>query len=373
MRRFVLAFLLAFAVAYFSPGNILRFNHGAGEAEARGRVGGGMRGRGGGRRMGGARSRRSVKRRARPTHRGRPSTRRRAPKSRRPKRPTRPTAGVRPRRKAKPSKRPSRPAKRPSRPAKPATRPAALKPRPPGAKPTRPGRPGAGNRPGRPGAGNRPGRPGAGNRPGRPNRPGAGHRPGRPPNVRPPVNRPPGWRPPGYRPPHWRPPGWRPPYARPPYVRPPHPVWGGYNWYPHWGWYFTASVAGGTLAYVLNLPDTDPCEQATIDGEALYICDDIVYRPTVYRDERVYEIVSSQDDSAGAPEISGALRLTSPRMRGEAVREVQEALVAAGYDVGGVDAIFGPGTDAALRQFQRDNNLEVDGILGDETAAALGL
>jgi peptidoglycan hydrolase-like protein with peptidoglycan-binding domain len=150
-------------------------------------------------------------------------------------------------------------------------------------------------------------------------------------------------------------------------------VWGGYYWYPRWGWYFTAAVAGGTLAYVLNLPDTDPCDQAFVNGETVYICNGIVYRPTVYRDERVYEIVTSQHDSAAAPEISGPIRLTSPRMRGEAVREVQEALVAAGYDVGGVDAIFGPGTDAALKQFQRDNGLDDDGVVGDQTAKALGL
>ena len=102
-------------------------------------------------------------------------------------------------------------------------------------------------------------------------------------------------------------------------------------------------------------------------------CDGIVYRPTIYREERVYEVVSSQDDSAASPAITGPIRLTTPRMRGEAVREVQEALIAAGYDVGGVDAIFGPGTYAALRQFQRDNGLKDDGVVGDETAAALGL
>ena len=191
--------------------------------------------------------------------------------------------------------------------------------------------------------------------------------------MRPPIARPPGYRPPGYRPPYWRPPTWRPPYYRPPYIRPPHPVWGGYYWYPRWGWYFTAAVAGGTLAYVLILPDTNPCDQANVDGETVYICDGIVYRPTIYREERVYEVVSSQEDSAASPAITGPIRLTSPRMRGEAVREVQEALIAAGYDVGGVDAIFGPGTYAALRQFQRDNGLEDDGVVGDETAAALGL
>ncbi len=370
MKRLLGLALLVLSIALFSPGHVLRFGDHDGEAQARSPMGGGMKGRGRAR-MGGARTRPRPNRRARPATRPSKPVTRPAKPSMRPSKPsTRP---------AKPSTRPSKPATRPTkpstrpvaskpkppvtRPSKPATRPAVNRPRPPGAKPTRPERPVAG----------RPTRPVAGVRPGRPNRPGAGHRPGRPPHVRPPISRPPNWRPPHFRPPHWRPPSWRPPYFRPPYIRPPHPIWGGYFWYPRWGWYFTAAVAGGTLAYVLNLPDTDPCDQVIVDGETLYICDGILYRPTVYRDERVYEVVSSEEDTGKGGGISGLLRLTSPRMRGEAVREVQEVLVEAGYDVGGVDAVFGPGTDEALRQFQRDNGLQADGVVGDETAAALGL
>ena len=376
MKRLFILALLVFAVVLFNPAQVLRFDSQDGAAQARSPMGGGMKGRGGGR-MSGARARPRPNRSARPAARPRPN--RSARPAARPSRPaTRPAA--------RPSTRPTKPA---TRPARPATRPEVARPRPPGAKPSRPERPVAGRptrpetgRPQRPGTKptrperpvtGRPTRPVAGVRPGRPNRPGAGHRPGRPPHVRPPINRPPGWRPPHYRPPHWRPPSWRPPYFRPPYIRPPHPIWGGYYWYPRWGWYFTAAVAGGTLAYVLNLPDTDPCDQAIVDGETLYVCDGTLYRPTVYRDERVYEVVSSQEDTGTGGGISGLLQLTSPRMRGEAVREVQEALVEAGYDVGGIDAIFGPGTDAALRQFQADNGLQADGVVGDETAAALGL
>jgi len=244
-----------------------------------------------------------------------------------------------------------------------------------GLRPGRPDRPDAGNRPNRPGTGNRPSRPdrpGAGNRPGRPDRPDWGNRPGRPPNWRP-GNRPPGWRPPYYRPPYWRPPGWRPPYYRPPYYRPPNSIWGPYFWYPRWGWYFTAAVAGATLAYVINLPDDDPCERVRVDGEDLYICDGVLYRPAMYRDQRVYEIVSSSEDEPAPAAAQGMLRLASPLMRGPAVREVQEALVYYGYDVGTVDGIFGRGTDQALRRFQRDEGLPVSGVVDDETAAALGL
>ncbi len=118
----------------------------------------------------------------------------------------------------------------------------------------------------------------------------------RPPHVRPPIARPPGWRPPHWRPPLWRPPSWRPPIFRPPYVRPPHYFWGPYFWYPRWGWYFTASIAGATLVYVETLPAEQECIPAAVDGEKVYICDGVLYRPTYYRDEQVYEIVSEPDE-----------------------------------------------------------------------------
>ena len=120
----------------------------------------------------------------------------------------------------------------------------------------------------------------------------------RPPNVRPPIARPPGWRPPHWRPPLWRPPSWRPPIYRPPYVRPPHYLWGPYFWYPRWGWYFTATLAGATLVYVQTLPEERECVPVILDNEKVYICDGVLYRPTYYRDEQVYEIVSEPDEVA---------------------------------------------------------------------------
>jgi peptidoglycan hydrolase-like protein with peptidoglycan-binding domain len=66
----------------------------------------------------------------------------------------------------------------------------------------------------------------------------------------------------------------------------------------------------------------------------------------------------------------GSLRLTSPPMKGERVRKLQEGLVKAGIEVS-VDAIFGDGTDAALRKFQAQHGLEVDGKAGPVTLAKL--
>lgn len=57
--------------------------------------------------------------------------------------------------------------------------------------------------------------------------------------------------------------------------------------------------------------------------------------------------------------------------RGDAVRELQRLLVAAGYDPGPVDGIFGPLTDAAVRQFQRNMGLRDDGLVGATTWVAL--
>lgn len=55
---------------------------------------------------------------------------------------------------------------------------------------------------------------------------------------------------------------------------------------------------------------------------------------------------------------------------GRAVRELQQALVNAGYDLD-VDGDFGDNTDAAVRDFQEQNGLGVDGVVGPDTWSAL--
>ena len=80
------------------------------------------------------------------------------------------------------------------------------------------------------------------------------------------------------------------------------------------------------------------------------------------------------------PETSGATGFTLPegtKLQRDAendaavVRELQQALTAAGYDPGPADGTYGEQTEAAVVAFQQANGLSVDGRVGPETAAAL--
>lgn len=59
--------------------------------------------------------------------------------------------------------------------------------------------------------------------------------------------------------------------------------------------------------------------------------------------------------------------------RGPAVEDVQKRLLVLGFDLGptGVDGVFWGATLAAVRSFQEQHGLSEDGIVGDETWAAL--
>ena len=51
--------------------------------------------------------------------------------------------------------------------------------------------------------------------------------------------------------------------------------------------------------------------------------------------------------------------------------EVQRQLMALGYGVQAADGVFGGETAAAIRAFQRDRGLEVDGVIGSDTYQSL--
>lgn len=72
--------------------------------------------------------------------------------------------------------------------------------------------------------------------------------------------------------------------------------------------------------------------------------------------------------TATPPVLARTLKLETPNLRGDDVLMLQEQLLALGYsEVGVPDGIFGRMTDAAVRHYQEDNALEVDGIVGPIT------
>ena len=58
---------------------------------------------------------------------------------------------------------------------------------------------------------------------------------------------------------------------------------------------------------------------------------------------------------------------------GDLVRQTQQRLQDLGYDVGTVDGIFGTRTYEAIRKFQQDQGMKVDGIAGNDTLERLGI
>ena len=71
---------------------------------------------------------------------------------------------------------------------------------------------------------------------------------------------------------------------------------------------------------------------------------------------------------------SGSLRtypLTKNGSKGDIVKYLQYKLFSRLYSPGTIDGIFGKNTLNAVKQFQKDNNLSVDGIVGPKTWAKL--
>ena len=59
--------------------------------------------------------------------------------------------------------------------------------------------------------------------------------------------------------------------------------------------------------------------------------------------------------------------------RGQQVEQVQRKLLQWGYYDGAVDGVFGQETYDAVVRFQKKNGLAADGVVGSDTAAAMGI
>ena len=69
--------------------------------------------------------------------------------------------------------------------------------------------------------------------------------------------------------------------------------------------------------------------------------------------------------------LVGGARLLRLGVYGADVRVLQSSLQSLGYDVMGVDGQFGSRTDAAVRRFQDEFGLKVDGVVGRTTKTAI--
>ena len=80
-------------------------------------------------------------------------------------------------------------------------------------------------------------------------------------------------------------------------------------------------------------------------------------------------------DGIVGPKTWAALPVAAPTLQmgdqGEHVRRIQQALNRTGEVAIEVDGIYGYGTWAAVRSFQRSRNLDADGVVGSKTWAAL--
>jgi peptidoglycan hydrolase-like protein with peptidoglycan-binding domain len=85
---------------------------------------------------------------------------------------------------------------------------------------------------------------------------------------------------------------------------------------------------------------------------------------------------TSQSSPAVSPAATPAAGSAAPARMGapqEEVRRAQEALKAKGHDPGPLDGRMGPRTEAAIRSFQKAENIQMSGQLDDETRAKLGV
>ncbi len=80
-----------------------------------------------------------------------------------------------------------------------------------------------------------------------------------------------------------------------------------------------------------------------------------------------------EEKTKGANTVTIELDVLQKGSKGEQVKTLQRLLIAMGYSCGsaGSDGDFGNGTDKAVRKFQKDMDLAVDGSVGKATWTAL--
>jgi len=96
------------------------------------------------------------------------------------------------------------------------------------------------------------------------------------------------------------------------------------------------------------------------------------------QDERGLDVTGVVDIATWRTLVENGYRLGDrplyhhrPLLRGDDVADLQVRLGSLGFDAGWVDGIFGPDTERALKDFQRNAGVPTDGIAGASTIAEL--
>lgn len=95
--------------------------------------------------------------------------------------------------------------------------------------------------------------------------------------------------------------------------------------------------------------------------------------PLAYAAGDTYDRTGSAMNRSDATSSYGSSVHGSTAMNRDTVRQVQQALSDKGHDVGPIDGIMGPRTRAALRDYQRQNNLSGASGMDQQTLESLGV
>lgn len=137
----------------------------------------------------------------------------------------------------------------------------------------------------------------------------------------------------------------------------------------------TAPAAPGTYRGNYKLQSSDGSNFGIDPAGSVFYVRIVVENPNgdvPPSDDELEDNSNEEVDSPDIPTLSRYLKLTNPYMKGDDVLSLQKKLLARGYSVvGSADGIFGKKTDAGVRQFQADQGLVVDGVVGPKTWSAL--
>lgn len=129
------------------------------------------------------------------------------------------------------------------------------------------------------------------------------------------------------------------------------------GWSDHVG--LVEKVVGNTIIVIEgNINDSVGRRTVTVNAKSIR-----GYAVPKYEPEKV----SSSTSTSTSGGISITLDELEKGSKGKQVKTLQCVLTGYGYDLGTIDGIFGSKTEVAVKQYQKNNKLTADGIVGKKT------